>query len=305
MTTFIGLLKRELREHPALYVGPLGVNLFIAISALILVARAVGSAENLRGIVGAIDLADPAALEVGRNALIASPIAFVIGVTIVIGYFYFLACLYDERKDRTILFFKSFPVSDTQTVLSKLFCGVVLLPALSLVAFAITQIFVLIVVTIAMLFAGGSPGALWSLGGILSNWTFSFYVLVSCALWYAPFIGYLILVSAWAKRAVFLWSIMPFIVMHAEWLLPGRAFLTPLVIDHITGYAYAAFELEEIVGTNDDSAIMDWLQSEALNPLMFADLPGFLSQLALWVGLLLAALFVTAAIFVRRYRDDS
>lgn len=305
MKTFVGLLKRELREHPALYVGPLGVNLFITVSALILIARAVGSAENLRGIVGAINLADPATFEAGRNALLASPVGFIIAVTIAVGYFYFIACLYDERKDRTILFFKSFPVTDTETVLSKLFCGVVLLPALSLIAFAITQLFVLIVASIALALAGGSPGALWSPGGIVSNWVFILYVLVSCALWYAPFIGYLLLVSAWAKRAVFLWSIMPFIVMHAEWLLPGPNVLIPLVINHFTGYAFAAFDLTGIADPNDESAFMNWFQDQALNPLMFADVGGFLSEPALWVGLLIAALFVTAAIFMRRYRDDS
>jgi len=305
MKPFVGLLKRELREHPALYVGPLGVNLLIAVSALMLVARAIGSVENLRNIVGVIDLADPAALEVGRNALIASPIAFVIGVTIVVGYFYFIDCLYAERKERTILFFKSFPVTDTATVLSKLVCGVVILPALSLVAFALTQIFVLIIVSVAMFFAGGSPGALWSLGGIVSNWLFIFYVLLSCALWYAPFIGFLLLVSAWAKRAVFLWSIMPFIAMHAEWLIPGPNVLTPLVVNHFIGYPVAAFAVSEILGTNDESAFMTWLQDRPLNALMFADPGGFVREPALWVGLMIAALFVIGAIFLRRYRDDS
>lgn len=305
MKRFVGLLKRELREHPALYVGPLGVNLFIAVSALLLIARAIGSAENLRSIVGAIDLADPSSFEAGRNALIASPIALVVVVTIAVGYFYFIDCLYAERKERTILFFKSFPVSDTETVLSKLFCGVVVLPALSLVAFAITQIFVLIVVSVAMAAAGGSPGSLWTLGGILSNWTFIFYVLVSCAIWYSPFIAYFLFVSAWAKRAVLLWSAMPFLAMHAEWLLPGPAVLTPIVLRHISGYPAAAFAIEEVVATNNESPLTGWFRDQGLSPLMFADPGGLLTEPALWVGVSIAALLVTGAIYLRRYRDDS
>jgi len=305
MNTFVGLLKRELREHPALYTGPLAVNLFIAISALLLVARAVGSVENLRSIVGAISMADTSTFEAGRNALIASPVAAVLGVTVAVGYFYFIDCLYAERKERTILFFKSFPVTDSETVLSKLFCGVVVLPALSFAAFAVTQIFVLIVASIAMAFAGGSPGGLWSIPGIVSNWIFILYVLVSCALWYAPFIAFLLLVSAWAKRAVFLWSIAPLFVVQAEWLLPGRNVLAPVLFDHLSGYPLAAFAFEEVRGANDESALVEWFQTGALNPLTLADPAGFLSQPALWTGLLVAGAFITAAIFLRRYRDDS
>jgi ABC-2 type transport system permease protein len=305
MKKFAGLVRRELREHPALYAGPLVVNLFIAVSTLLLVARAVGSVENLRSIVEAINMADPDTFEAGRNALIASPIAAVIGVTVAVGYFYFIDCLYAERRERTILFFKSFPVTDTETVLSKLFCGVVVLPLLSLAAFALTQILVLTVVSVAMSFAGGSIAGLWSLAGILANWVFILYALVSCALWYAPFIAFLILVSAWAKRAVFLWSIAPFLIIQAEFLFPGRNVLAPLVFGHISGYAAAAFAIDGIVGVNAGGELSERFRAGTVNPLALADPGGFLSEPALWAGLLVACFFVTAAIFLRRYRDDS
>lgn len=305
MKSFTGLLKRELQEHPALYVGPLGVNLFVAVSALLLVARAIGSAENLRNIVGVINLADEQAREFGRSALIASPMWLVIVVTIAIGYFYFIDCLYAERKERTILFFKSFPITDTETVLSKLCCGIIVLPALSLASFAVTQIFVLIVVSIALAAAGGSPAELWSAGTILSNWLFTFYVLVSCALWYAPFIAFLVLVSAWAKRAVFLWSVMPFFVIQAEYLLPGRNFVAPLIFGHMSGYPAAAFTSGIAIAGAGPDALAGLFEGGTLRPLMLIDVGGFLTEPALWVGGIVAAAFVTAAIYLRRYRDDS
>lgn len=304
MKTFVGLLKRELQEHPALYVGPLGVNLFVALSAILLVARAIGSAENLRNIVGLIDLADEQALAFGRSAFIASPMWLVIVVTISIGYFYFLDCLYAERKERTILFFKSFPITDAATVLSKFFCGIIVLPALSLVAFAVTQLFVLVIVSIALAAAGGSAGTLWSVGAMLSNWIFTLYVLITCALWYAPFIAFLVLVSAWAKRAVFLWSVLPFFVIQAEYLLPGRNFITPVIFGHMSGYPAAAFGFGAI-SAGDENAVAEIFEEGALRPLTLADPGGFVTEPALWVGALVAALFVTAAIYLRRYRDDS
>jgi ABC-2 type transport system permease protein len=301
---FVGLLKRELQEHPALFMGPIGVNAFVALSALLLVARAIGSPENLRSLAGYIDMASEQTQEIGRSALITSPMWLVVLVTIAVGYFYFLDCLFSERKERTILFFKSFPVNDTETVLSKLCCGVVILPALSLGAFAVTQIFVLIVISIALAAAGGSPGALWNVGAILSNWAFTFYVLVSCALWYAPFIAFLILVSAWAKRAVFLWSLAPFLLMQAEFLLPGRAIFTPVILGHLRGYPPAAFSFDAI-NTEIESGFAGLFEGGTLQPLTLANPAGFVSQPGLWVGGVVAALFLAGAIYLRRYRDDS
>lgn len=305
MNRFLGLLKRELQEHPALYVGPLGVNLFVAVSALLLVARAIGSAETLRRIAGYIDMADDRAREFGGTALLATPMWLVVVVTISIGYFYFIDCLYAERKDRTILFFKSFPVSDSETVLSKLFCGVIVLPALSLAALAVTQLFVLAVISIALAAAGASPAGLWSARSILSNWAFTFYVLVSCALWYAPFIAFLLLVSAWAKRAVFLWSVLPFFVIQAEFLLPGRNFIAPLIFGHMSGYPAAAFAFNDRVMAGDQAALQELFRDGGISPLSLADPGGFFGDPNLWVGAVVAALFVTAAIWLRRYRDDS
>jgi ABC-2 type transport system permease protein len=304
MNTFIGLLRRELQEHPALYIGPLGVNLFVAVSAMLLVARAIGSAENLRNIVGLIDVAGDQAVNIGRSALIASPMWLVVVVTIAVGYFYFIDCLYAERKERTILFFKSFPITDTQTVLSKLFCGVVILPALSLAAFALTQLFVLVVVSIALAAAQGSPGTLWSAGAILTNWAFAFYVLLSCALWYAPFIAFLMLASAWAKRAVLLWSFAPFLVVQAEFLLPGRNIIAPVITNHLTGYPAAAFVFGDLIRGSSEQSAAELFQGGTLRPLELADPGGFVTEPALWAGLIVAALFVTAAIYLRRYRDD-
>ncbi len=304
MNRFVGLLRRELQEHPALYLGPLAVNLFVAVSALLLVARAIGSAENLRSIAGVIDTANEQTQEFGRSALIASPMWLVIVVTIAIGYFYFIDCLYSERKERTILFFKSFPVSDAETVMSKLCCGIVILPALSLLAFAVTQLFVLIVVSAALAAAGGSPGSLWSAGAMFSNWTFTFYVLVTCALWYAPFIAFLVLVSAWAKRAVFLWSVLPFFVIQAEYLLPGRNFITPVIFGHLRGYPAAAFAFNG-VSAADENAVAELFDGGVLRPLTLADPGGFLTEPALWTGGLVAAVFLAGAIRLRRYRDDS
>lgn len=302
MKAFIGLMRREIWEHPALFVGPLGANLFVALSMLIAVARGIGSRENLTAIAESLDLADESALEMGRNLLFASPAALVVVVTVAVGYFYFLDCLYAERKERSILFFKSFPVTDTQTVLAKVCCGVIVLPALSLVAFAVTQLLVLVVATVALLAVGGGAGALWDAGSLFANWIFVFYVLVSSALWYSAVSAYLLLVSAWAKKAVYLWSLAPLFAMQAELLLPGENHLGRLIIGHIGGYPAAAYTMPPGFGHGEITGGFD---ASNLNLLSLCDPVGLVMEPALWVSLALAGAFVSGAIALRRYRDDS
>jgi ABC-2 type transport system permease protein len=245
-------------------------------------------------------MVDESFIAVGRNFLFASPVALVVLVTIVVGYFYFLSCLFTERTERSILFFKSFPVTDAKTVLSKLFTGVVLLPVLSLAAFAIAQAFVLIVTSAALLLAGGSLGTIWNASALFSNWLLVLYVLVSCALWYAPFIAFLMLVSAWAKKAVLLWSMVPFFIIQAEFLLPVPRLFGPIVLGHMRGYVQAAFEFRDEVEAGAAA-----FGNQPLNFLSLTDPVGLITQPALWVGLVIAAALMYGAIYLRRYRDDS
>ena len=49
----------------------------------------------------------------------------------IVGIFYCLDALHGERRDRSILFWKSLPVSDLTTVLSKVFVPLVILPVLT------------------------------------------------------------------------------------------------------------------------------------------------------------------------------
>lgn len=301
MKPFVGLVRREIWEHPALFVGPLGANLFVALSMLIAIARGIGSAENLAAIAESLDLADDSMLAAGRNLVFASPAALVVAVTVAVGYFYFLDCLFAERKERSILFFKSFPVTDMQTVLAKLCAGIVVLPALSLAAFAATQLLVVIVASIALLAVCGSAGPLWSLGALLANWVFVLYVLVTAALWYAAIIAFLVLVSAWAKRAVYLWSLTPLFVMQAELLLPGANHFGRLFFGHVGAYPFAAFTLPADLRERGAQTFGE----DGIRLLALCDPIGFIAAPALWINLGVAAVFVAGAIALRRYRDDS
>jgi ABC-2 type transport system permease protein len=305
MNAFVGLVKRELWEHPVLYVGPAAANAFFALTTLVLVVRGIGTEENLRNIVSGLNMAGDTAIEVARNLLLASPIAVVFAVTIFVGYFYFIDCLYAERKERSILFFKSMPVTDTLTVMSKLFSGAIILPVLSVSAFIITQLCVMVISSVALALTGGEPSMLWNVSSLTQNWVFAFYVLLSAVLWFGPFIGFLLLASAWAKRSAFLWSLSPLLLMHVESILPGPNYFGRIVLGHLRGYFGAAFSTDIEIAGSTPGAIARSMESGPRHVVELADPIGLLAEPGLWIGGVVATAFVAGAIWLRRNRDDS
>src|SRR5206468_10746510 len=74
--------------------------------------------------------------------------ALIMGTALIVGIFYCLDALYGERRDRSILFWKSLPVSDVMAVLSKLAIPIVILPLLSFAVTVATQFFMLLLSTV-------------------------------------------------------------------------------------------------------------------------------------------------------------
>jgi ABC-2 type transport system permease protein len=141
-----------------------------------------------------------------------TPLFLMMGVII---FFYCLACMHDERRDRSILFWKSLPVSDTQTVLAKVATAAVVAP---LVTIGVGIVVALLLALLAGLFLAAHGVNMFGL--VLSNSEFYLLPLRLIGLlpvyivWALPTIGWLMLVSAWAKSKVFLWAVgTPLIAM--------------------------------------------------------------------------------------------
>src|SRR5262249_36641340 len=127
------LVRRELWEHRTLWAVPLGLSVLIFLSALLTHFTVDGRSMRFEP----FPWSSPAAVELTDNRSVgvamltlwewAMSIPLFVAVTIVV-YFYLLQCLFDERKDRSILFWKSLPVSDGTTVASKLLVALVVVP---------------------------------------------------------------------------------------------------------------------------------------------------------------------------------
>jgi ABC-2 type transport system permease protein len=274
-------VRRELWENRSIYVAPLiaaGVFLFgFLINTTILRHRLHGTWT--------------VSPELQHHHMAHSyelAAALIMGTGMIVGIFYCLDALYGERRDRSIFFWKSLPVSDLTTVLSKLTVPLVILPLLTFVISIVTQWIMLLVSCVVLLGSGASLATLWTDAFSLRFSLILLYHIVTVhGLWYAPLYGWLLLVSAWARRAPFLWAFLPpFVICGVEKLAFNSTHLLAILEYRVTGPQ--ASPAAQPGGTMDAMA--------SLTAVRFFTTPG------LWTGLALAAVFLAAAVRVRRCR---
>jgi ABC-2 type transport system permease protein len=277
-------VRRELWENRSIYVAPLIVA---AVQVFGLAISTIGLAERRRAV---LLLADPAK----QRAAIEQPYdlaaMMMIFVVFIIGVFYCLEALHGERRDRSILFWKSLPVSDLTTVLSKVTVPLAVLPAIAFALVVCVQLIMLLMTSANLLAHGMSPASTWAHFPVVQNWIVMLYGLIAIALWHAPIYGWLLLVSAWARRATFLWAVLPIIAIQIfEKITFNTSYFARLVQHRLMGFAPHAFGFH-----GDGHPTIDSLSQ--LTPGKYLSSPG------LWLGLLVAAGFLFAAVRLRRYR---
>jgi len=274
---YIWLIRREFWERRAIWIVPAVVS-----AALILVAL-FGRTQFISD----VPLESP---YVGKVYLGLTGALF---ITIMMLYstLYLLDCLYDDRRDRSVLFWKSLPISDTDTVLSKLIVALFAIPLVSFVAADVTSLIVAFIVSVRARSMIG--GALWEGGAWLQMQALWLYVILTAAIWYLPVAGWCLMVSAWVKRAPMLWSVLPLLVAYLiERFFLGTHYLATLIGGRLGGYAAAAFHGSWNVNDVTSSA---W---------QFMDIGGFFTNRATWIGAAVGAAMVAATIQMRMRRAE-
>jgi len=272
-------IRRELWENRSIYIAPVVVAAVFLLAVLI---SMVHLPERRRATL----LLDPAHQQAAIEKPYDIAAILLILTAFLVGVFYCLDALHGERRDRSILFWKSLPVSDLTTVLSKASIPLVVLPLITFAIVFATQL-IMTLSSSAVLTANGLSGGTWtplSQGSLVL-----LYGLAALALWHAPIYGWLLLVSGWARRTVFLWAVLPPLVLCiVERIAFGTSHLYSLLKDRLFGFAADAFAFNAH-GTIDSLT--------QLTPGKFLSTPG------LWIGLAFAAAFLTAAVRLRRYRE--
>lgn len=276
-------VRRELWENRSIYIAPLAVAALTLFGFLISTVRL---ADRMR----AAAALDP----VRQQEAILQPYSvsalLIMAATFLVAVFYCLDALQGERRDRSILFWKSLPVSDLTTVLSKASIPFVVLPLVTFAATVMTQTLMLLVSSVVLLGSDIGLAALWSRVPLVQMWVLLLYHLLTIhALWYAPIYGWLLLVSAWSRRAAFLWAGLPLLAIC---VVEKMAFNT----SHVAGLLAARLG----GGPEAAEASMGGLPLHELTHLT----PGrFLASPGLWIGLVLAIVCLAAAARLRRHRD--
>jgi ABC-2 type transport system permease protein len=289
--TFAWLVRRELWEHPAIWIAPVAAAGFAALVHF-LTALGVSDAERARSLAGQ---SHPF-----MGPYVAASLSVLV-IGLLVGVLYCLEALQGERRDRSLLFWKSLPVSDRLTVLSKFAVPAVLIPLVCLIAIVAANIVMLGMQSLAWLGRSHDPALLWAQLDLPFLWIGLVYALPFVMLWYAPVWAWVLLVSAWARRMVQLWALAPLlavlVVEHTafsttgfhwaaeRWLAGGilHPFSHPPAASHAHGHTLPP--------------PVTWITSlSELDPLRLYTLP------QLWIGVLIAALLLALTVRLRRSR---
>ena len=274
---FYWSLRRELWENRSIYIAPLavgGVVLFaFSISAILGIWE---SALRLHSAHGGEEIVMPYDMAAGLMML----------TSILVSVFYCLDALHGERRDRSILFWKSLPVSDLTTVLAKASIPLVVLPLLVFATIVAVQWIMLLVSSAVLVVQGQSVAEFWTKLPFFRMTLLMFYHLVTAhALWPFPVYCWLLLVSGWARRATFLWAALPLLaIAGVEQIVFHTSHFARLVGSRLIGDTQTA-------GNMFPTGPMTHIT------------PGlFLTSAGLWIGFAIAAGFLAAAVRLRRYQ---
>ena len=274
-------LRRELWEYRSIYIAPLAAAAVFLLGFLI-------STIHLPAKMRSLSAMNP----MQQREAILVPYDMAAGLimltALIVAVFYTLDALHGERRDRSILFWKSLPVSDLTTVLSKASIPVLILPLLAFIITVALQFIMLLLSSAVLLGSGLNVATLWTqLSFVQMSLLLLYHLLTVHSLWYAPFFGWLLLVSAWARRAAFLWAALPLIAIA---IVERIAFNT----------SYFAAMLQHRLGGATEAVIAPG--TLPMDPMTHVTPGHFLSNPGLWLGLAIFAVFVAAAVRLRRYQ---
>jgi ABC-2 type transport system permease protein len=294
--TLVTLTRREFWEHRGLWLAPVA-------TAAVLVLFALCAHGHVMHIT--VDDEDYSVLGPPQALALSTYMQGVIWVvlSLVMTFvltFYFFDCLYAERKDRSIYFWKSLPVSDGLTVASKVLVGTVVVPLGVLLLAAVTHT-VITIIFAALSALGQLPRGItaWNTLTWLRVEGLLLLGLILGVLWNAPIAGYLLLVSALAKRNPLMWALVPLLLALIEYILSRTTYLWTFIVYRIGG-------IWDVLANGGN---LPFLHERHMQPLdaLWGELnfQAAFINLDLWLGVLVAAGLVYAATRIRRFRDDS
>jgi len=325
MKTMQWLVRRELWEHQGMLLrAPLVIaalmTLFVGVMLLSgrdMVLSINGQQATLSEAINGAYLSD--AVEPQRKAgmlrMIASgymaasaPLFLMLGFVV---FFYCLGALHDERRDRSVLFWKSLPVSDASSVLSKALVALVVAPLIAIAIGTAMSLLMLLMLCSALAFKGLNlfPALLATPELYLTPLRIA-ALLPVYALWALPTVGWLLMVSIWARSKVFLWAVGGPLLTGAFALWASRAY----ELGWNSGWFMQAIVARVLLGTVPGSwllfdqqqraELLDQASQRIDLPGIFAHSWAMMGSADLWIGVGAGCAMIFIAIRLRRWQED-
>ncbi|MCG2584183.1 hypothetical protein [Massilia sp. TS11] len=316
MNTLKWLMQREFWEHKGAFLWTPAIvgGALVSLAGGTLLYKSMSGGQHSGALVHMSEggappdkLAD--ILSVAYMAL-AGPVFLMMALAM---FFYAASCLYDERRDRSILFWKSLPVSDGMTVLSKALSALVVMPVLSFAAATLSAFLMVPIVCTALAMHGVNiTGRVFSTPALYIAPLQLLSMLPVFIIWALPTLGWLMLVSSWARSKALLWAVgLPLLAIATLKMLDaslGLGFDVNLVIRSGILRALAGFvpgiwflyDNETMQGmaevVRDQGPSLGLVAQHAWRTL---------ATPAAWGGALAGLAMLAGAVRLRRYRDDT
>ena len=284
MNVMVMLIRREFWEHRMLVLAPLALCVVYLVLCVLF-----GTNVSSRF----VEFGNEAPTAAGF--LIVMHTVFTIMLYVIMAFvvfFYLCDCLYAERKDRSILFWKSLPVSDTMTVLSKAIVALICVPVVVYVLSFLTNVLALALFKI--LFHAKAPAgaaADWTMGGWLRLNGYLIVDILVLALWFAPVAAYQLIMSVVAPRAVFVYTLLPPLTL----MIFERLFFGTAHVGEFLGHRLGS--VVKILPGSGHQGVEGFINAVNALPL--------LARLDLWIGVVVAAAGIYLTIRIRRHQQDS
>ncbi len=319
--TLFWLVKREFWEHRGgFFWAPVITGaVFVLLNIMGIITAGVfgarngfnlsfgGNQNNMRVLSQALDKQSMDTVGAGLDMVMYSA-TMIMGVVLgFVVFFYCLGTLYDDRRDRSILFWKSLPISDTATVLSKVITATVVAPFITAIVGVLTGLLMLLAFAIALSLNGVSVWHLLSLSHPLRVIANMVGAIPLYLLWALPTVGWLMLCSAWARSKPFLWAVaLPVAagIVIGWFNLLGTVNVSSSwywrdIAARMLGSVFPGGWFSEVTGIGGDNP------AELLSSMSVGRAYTVLASANLWIGVAAAIAMLAGAIWFRRWRDDS
>jgi ABC-2 type transport system permease protein len=314
------LLKREYWEHRGGFLwAPVWTAGFFLVVTLMgwIWAEFIGSGKfngsvhigvPLKSLMQKIPAEDIGKLGIGLDISLAGFWMVIQIVLFFVLFFYLIGALYDDRKDRSVLFWKSLPVSDLQTVLSKVLTAAFVAPLIAFVVTVAMNLGFLLLLSLVAGVHGINPlNVVWGPAEPLNLWAKMLVMVPVNALWALPAIGWLLLASSFARSKPFVWAVLVPVMIGVliTWVDMFQGFRVPdtWYWTHGVGRILGSLVPGSWVWTRDIESAIQFNDQGPVELLRWDVIGHTLVSLELWIGAVAGIAMIAGAVYYRRWRE--